>query len=310
MTGRVLVLGSINVDLLASVPRLPGPGETLTGTGFVRLLGGKGANQAVAASRAEAATLMIGATGSDADGAAMLKALVGYGVDTSRIARSEEPTGCALVVTSPSDNQIVVVPGANHALTEELVADVDMDAADVCLTQLETPSAVAACLFRRARTAGATTILNAAPANDGARVLLPLTDILIVNETELGILADVTMPDDPADEVLLRAISSLTSAYRMTVIVTLGARGLLIVSDDGQRGIPGRTVEVVDTTGAGDCFCGYLAAGLARGARLDDAVAEANVAASIAVQSLGAASSVPPRSTILDTFLVQQNQGL
>lgn len=310
MTGRVLVLGSINVDLLASVPRLPAPGETLTGTGFIRMLGGKGANQAVAASKAEAVTLMVGATGNDSDGAAMKQALNDYGVEISRIATSDVPTGCALVITSSHDNQIVVVPGANHALTTDLVADLAIESADVCLTQLETPAAVASLLFERAQKAGATTILNAAPANEGAALLLPLTDILIVNETELGILAGKHIPADPSDGVLVDAIRTLTSAYSLIVIVTLGAQGLIIANDEKARRVSGRLAAVVDTTGAGDCFCGYLAAGLARGARLDDAVAEANVAASIAVQSLGAASSVPPRSTILDAFLVQQNQGL
>ena len=295
---HILVLGSVNVDLLASVRRLPVAGETIAGEGLVRQLGGKGANQAVAAARADGAVFLLGAIGDDADGAAMVRELVDYGVGVSALSHVPAPTGIALVLTSPADNQIVVVSGANGLADQDIASAMAIEAQDICLAQMETPPAAVQAFFTHARAAGATTILNAAPATESVRPLLPLCDILIVNESELGLLAGTPLDSDAGDDALAGAIGRL--GFAGTLIVTLGPRGILFGQGATFARIPGRSVNVVDTTGAGDCFCGYLAAALARRETLETAVREANVAASIAVQSLGAASAMPGRSQVLN----------
>ena len=309
MGHRVIVLGSINVDLLASVRRLPSPGETVAGDGFVRQLGGKGANQAVAAARAGASTMLLAATGNDAEGFEMTESLAHHGVDVGSVARTSAPTGHALVVTSPGDNQIVVIAGANGLVDRALAASVEIGAGDVCVSQMETPTEAAAEFFARAHDAGAMTLLNAAPASDAVRALLPAVDILIVNETELELLSGVCVEGGGNDDALARAIARPGLCGVPVVIVTLGALGAVIARGGALKRIAGRRAAVVDTTGAGDCFCGYLAAGLARGEDLEAAVVEANIAASIAVQSLGAASSIPSRTEIMPALAVAQASG-
>lgn len=309
MSGRVIILGSINVDLLTSVQRLPVAGETVTGDSITRQLGGKGANQAVAVARADVPSILLGAVGDDADGKLMIESLTSYGVDTARIASTPGHTGCALVITSRQDNQIVVLPGANASVDRPLVASVSLRSGDICLAQMEIPPTATMEFFARARAAGATTILNAAPAGADVLPLLPLTDILIVNESELALLSDCPVEGLIGDRALTDALVKLGPDRPGTVIVTLGAEGFAIASGDTLRRIAGESVSVVDTTGAGDCFCGYLAAGLARGESLVFASIEANVAASIAVQSLGAASAVPARSTILPMIAAAHARG-
>jgi len=301
-SGKVVVLGSVNLDLLVSAPRLPRAGETVSGTSLTRQLGGKGANQAVGAARAEAHCVLLAAVGKDDDGAQMIAALAGHGVDVSRVRVTLSPTGCALVATSPMDNQIIHIAGANADVNETFVADIGLGRADVCLAQMETPVAATAAFFTQARAAGAVTILNAAPACSDARQLLPLCDVLIVNESELALLADAEESSAPDDAILLSGHAMLGLGQRQTLLVTLGAEGLAIVQGGCVLRIAGHPVDVVDTTGAGDCFCGYLAAGLARGDGMDSAAREANAAASIAVGSLGAASSIPDRRAVLQSL--------
>lgn len=302
MAGKVVVLGSVNIDLLVSTPRLPCAGETVSGTSLTRQLGGKGANQAVGAARAGAHCILLGAVGKDEDGDSMLAALNSYGVDTGRIRATSSATGCAVVATSPQDNQIIHIAGANSDVDAILAADVDLGPEDVCLAQMETPIPATAALFQRARAARACTILNAAPASTAALELLPLCDILIVNESELALLAGSDAGSMLDDESLLSSRSLLGLQSGQTLLVTLGADGLAIIGQDAIQRIAGRSATVVDTTGAGDCFCGYLAAGLARSDPTDQAAIEANAAASIAVQSFGAAASIPNRATVLQSL--------
>ena len=299
MSGKVVVLGSVNVDLLVSTPRLPCAGETVSGISLTRQLGGKGANQAVGAARAGAHCILLGAIGKDEDGVSMVAALHSYGVDTGRVCATSSATGCAVVATSPQDNQIIHIAGANSDVDAALTTEPDLGPEDVCLAQLETPIPATAALFQRARATGACTILNAAPASTAALSLLPLCDILIVNESELALLARSDAGSVLDDKSLLSSRSLLGLQSGQTLVVTLGADGLAIVGQDPIQRIAGRPATVVDTTGAGDCFCGYLAAGLARGDTMDQAAVEANVAASIAVQSFGAAASIPNRATVL-----------
>lgn len=294
MEATVVVVGSVNLDLILSVDRLPGAGETVHGRRLDRQLGGKGANQAVGAARAGARTVLHAVVGSDADGELMLGLLAGYGVAVHGVRRSAGQTGTALVATSPADNQIIVIPGANADCGPDIVRDVPINPGDVCLSQLETPPAAAGLLFARARSVGATTMLNPSPASAAAKDLLPLVDVLVLNESELQLLSGI-----PAgDEELMRQVAGLGLRDRQSVVVTFGRRGLAVIASGRIDRIAGHAVTVVDTTGAGDCFCGYLAAGLARGVSLLDAAREANAAAALAVQHLGAASAVPDRASV------------
>ena len=297
--GKVIVLGSVNLDLLVSAPRLPRAGETVSGIGLTRQLGGKGANQAVGAARAEAHCILLAAVGADDDGAQMIAALARHGVDTGRVRETSSATGCALVATSPQDNQIIHIAGANADVDATIAAEIDLGPHDVCLAQMETPVAATAALFQRARTVEAMTILNAAPASVAARELLPLCNLLIVNESELALLANSDAQAVLDDAALLACRDRLGLGNEQTLLITLGADGLAIAEESAVLRIAGRPAKVVDTTGAGDCFCGYLAAGLARGDGMERAAIEANAAASIAVQSLGAASSIPTRTAML-----------
>ena len=299
-TGTVVVLGSVNVDLLCSVPRLPNIGETVVGDHVTRQLGGKGANQAVGAARAGARCVLLGAVGDDHDGSAMVDALKSFGVDTSHIRTNAGATGLALVATSREDNQIIVVAGANGTVDAELANSLDIAPGYCCMTQMETPVGAARSLFEQARSAKATTILNAAPATNDALQLLPLCDVLVVNETELFLLADVSDDSSLDDVALLLYFERMALSEDQALVVTMGPQGSAIVSHGAVTRIAGHPATVVDTTGAGDCFCGYLAAGLARGDDLATAAVEANAAASLAVQSLGAAGAIPARSSVLE----------
>jgi ribokinase len=293
----VIVLGSVNIDLILTVDRLPGAGETVHGRAVERQLGGKGANQAVGAARAGARAVLRAAVGADEDGDRMLELLGGYGVRVDGVKRSVRQTGFALVATSPDDNQIIVIHGANADCGPACALEVPIAAGDVCLSQLETPPEVAKLLFERARAAGASTMLNPSPASVAATPLLPLTDVLILNELELQLLSGVGQAD--GDQGLLRQVAALGLTDRQSVVATFGKQGVAVVEAGRVGRIAGHSVRVVDTTGAGDCFCGYLAAGLARGSGLMDAAREANAAAALAVQHLGAASAVPDRAAVL-----------
>ena len=300
--GKVIVLGSINVDLLVSAPRLPRAGETVSGTGLTRQLGGKGANQAVGAARAGAQCALLAAVGADEDGANMVAILADHGVDCGQVHATACATGCALVATSPHDNQIIHIAGANADLDDALVAGVQIDRGDICLAQMETPVVATTALFQRARKAGARTVLNVAPASDEARQLLALCDLIVMNESELALLTGAGEQAASHDATLLDSRDRLRLTDSQALLVTLGADGLVIAQAGRVQRIAGLPATVVDTTGAGDCFCGYLAAGLARGDDIESAAREANVAASIAVQSLGAAASIPSRAAVLQSL--------
>lgn len=298
MTAEVVILGSINVDLIVSTARLPMAGETVSGEAIEYQLGGKGANQAVGAARAGAPTRFLGCVGEDEDGGAMLARLRGYGIDITAVRHVPGRTGFAIVATCPSDNQIIVVPGANCQVDEALVGDARIAEGDVCLAQRETPLAATQRFFMTARSVGATTLLNAAPADKAVHALLPLVDILIANESECRLLAALPLADPGNDTDLMAMRSGIGLAPDQVLIATLGAAGVAITRADGIHRIEGECVDVLDTTGAGDCFCGYLAAGLAQGISLETATVRANIAASLAVQSRGAASSVPQDATV------------
>lgn len=298
--GKIVVLGSINMDLVVTADRFPGPGETIHGTDFARFPGGKGANQAVAAARLGAAVAFVGAVGDDPFGATLTAGLAAEGIDAGRIrVLAGEPTGTAVITVARGENQIIVVGGANLAVSEADGAAVPAEAGDLVVAQLEVPIPAIEAAFRKARGAGAVTILNAAPADRAAARLLPLVDLLVVNEHELALLADqpVAAEDESA---VAAACRRLMAAGVRGVVATLGRRGVLALASEATIRREGLSVPVVDTTGAGDCFVGALAAGLARGDDLVAALEIANAAAALSVGRNGAAPSMPTRVQVED----------
>ena len=291
--GRVFVAGSINMDVVATAERHPRVGETVAGKAVLYFPGGKGANQAVAAAKLGAPTTLIGRVGTDAFGQELRTFLAAQGVDLTFVTDTEEAhTGTAIITVANADNTIVVVPGANALVSaEEVTAPVPANG-DVAVSQFEIPMPAIIAFFKRARATGATTILNPAPAMQFGPDLLDLVDILILNETELGFLtgSEPYEGDDPAR--LIETARSLAGDGKI-VCVTLGKRGLLAVVEGEPLTIPGREVKAVDTTGAGDCFVGALASQLAGGKLVIEALEYANAAASICVQRMGAAPSMP-----------------
>jgi ribokinase len=279
----VCVLGSINLDIVCRVAELPAPGETVIALGMEHFSGGKGANQAVAAARWGAPTSLIGAVGGDEAAEGLLAHLQAAGVDPSRIARlAGQPTGQAhICVSAAGENTIVVVGGANRGLAPADIDPTGLGQCRVFLAQLETPIAVIEALFASDPARAGLRILNAAPATPEGRVLFPLADILVVNQTELAHFA--------GDGDIALAARRLISRPGQTVVVTLGDAGAAAVTQSGICRVEGRPAHVVDTTGAGDCFCGVLAASLAQGAALPAALALANAAAALSTETPGAA---------------------
>ena len=296
--GRVFVAGSINMDVVATAERHPRIGETVAGNEVLYFPGGKGANQAVPAAKQGVPTTLIGRLGADAFGAELKAFLAAQGIDLSFV--KETPgrhTGTAIITLADADNTIVVVPGANATVDADDVTAISLTEDDVAVSQFEIPLPAISAFFERARTAGATTILNPAPAMKFSAELLDLVDILVLNESELGFLTgnEFSDTDDPAR--FIEAARSLGGREKI-ICVTLGSRGVLALIDGAPLLIPGRAVKAVDTTGAGDCFVGALAAQLARGTTIPYALNYANAAASICVQRMGAGPSMPTAAEV------------
>jgi ribokinase len=297
--GRVVVAGSINMDVVATAERHPAVGETVAGQQVLYFPGGKGANQAVAAAKLGAETILIGRLGADAFGAELRTFLARQGVDLSLVRESADAhTGTAIITIAKADNTIVVVPGTNGLVSADDVARATLVKGDVAVSQFEIPLSAIAAFFRNARAAGAATILNPAPARVVGAELLGLVDILVLNETELGLLSGKALSDADKIECFVDAAKALRISERQTICVTLGKRGVVALTGDEALIVRGRAVTAVDTTGAGDCFIGALAAQLASGAALRDALRYANIAASISVQRMGAAPSMPTAAEV------------
>jgi ribokinase len=294
--GRVVVAGSINMDVVATASRHPRIGETVAGTAVHYFPGGKGANQAVAAAKLGAPTTLIGRLGKDAFGAELRAFLTTQGVDLTHVQdTSEAHTGTAVITLANADNTIVVVPGANALVTAADVAAAALAKGDIAVSQFEIPLPAINAFFKRARAANATTILNPAPAIEFNRELLDLVDILILNETELGLLTKTELGDGDDYARFIAAARSLPTGRDKIVCVTLGKRGVVALVNDEPLILVGRAVKAVDTTGAGDCFVGAVAAQLAGGNSIANALDYANAAASICVQRMGAAPAMPTK---------------
>ena len=291
-----MVAGSINVDLIVGVPSLPTAGETVLGTRFIQQNGGKSANQAVAAARVGADVVRLGAVGGDDLGASALAGLQAAGVDTSRCRVIDDThTGLALIVVDDEgENQIAVASGANARLDEAIItagcAGLEPGPGSVCLVGFEIPDAAVVAAARWAAGRGLRTIVNPAPARALPAELLQLAPILTPNETEAHMLSG-----EPIPEAAARARSARTGA---PVIVTLGAEGALLHDGGVTEQLPALRVAPVDTTGAGDALNGILAAELARGAELREALRWALVGASLKTTVAGAQAGLPGREDI------------
>jgi ribokinase len=288
----VCVIGSLNLDLVSRVHALPRPGETVLATAVTRHVGGKGANQAVAAARAGASTRLLGCVGEDDDGVWLLAYLARAGVDTSAVvADPAMATGQAFItIDAASENTIVVSGGANAAWRGPTAMAAAIGAPRVLLAQLELDLDVIAAALG---SCGPDTlrIVNAAPATPNAAALIPACDVLIVNETELSAYASGLKAESP--DAFEAAARRLLTRPGQSAIVTLGGAGVMVIDGDGVTHIPSHPVTAVDTVGAGDCFCGFVAAGLAQGRSLIDAAGHANIAAALAVTRPGAAEAMP-----------------
>ena len=294
----ITVFGSINLDLIGRVERLPRPGETVPGSGFATAPGGKGANQALAAARAGAAVRMIGAVGRDGFAAEALSLLGPGGVDLERVRRVDGPTGVALIlVDAAGENVIAVIPGANGAVGAADAEGLDFGPDDILLLQLEVPGPAIEAAARGARKGGARVLLNFAPFRAEALRLLAHATHLIVNESEGALIAEAM--DAPARSTGEQA-KAIAERHGLSVIATLGGEGVLVVSDGRVLTAAASPVEVVDTVGAGDTFCGYLAAGLSERLDLQAALALASAAGGLACTKSGAQPSIPTRSEVDD----------
>ncbi|WP_329038822.1 ribokinase [Streptomyces sp. NBC_01725] len=320
MPTTVFVVGSLNADQLLEVPAFPAAGETVLASDVLITAGGKGGNQAVAASRAGAAVAMIGALGDDAHGRLVRRALTESGVDTGWVVTADGThTGTAVVaVEAGGENRIIVASGANARLTRRDVESGLAAAApgDLVLLQLETPVEVVAHAARFAKERGATVVLNAAPAPADAGCLSADIDLLVVNEVEMRAVAVLVGADetgtggrgedrDTADTVL-----TTSRALDCVVVCTTGADGAYVNTGDRVVHIPAVRVTAVDTTAAGDTYTGYLAAALARGeSDLPAALATASAAAAVTVTRRGAMASIPYADEIGEAHAISDTTG-
>ena len=300
---RIYIVGSINRDLVVYVDGLPRPGETVFGNRFQQFPGGKGANQAVAASRLGGDVHFVGNVGSDAFGKEMRDFLAEENIDTSEIAILDTaPTGIALItVNSASENCIVVVSGANMVWHTRDLARMTIERSDIVICQFEIPLEIVESVFERAKKIGATTILNPAPIKSGTERILKNVDYLVVNEVELEAFsgADVS-PDDTIS--LHAAMEKLRQHGPLAIVATLGPRGAVFSGATEKYEAQGYKVNAIDTTGAGDCFIGGFAAALATSDSVADAINFANKAAAVSVTRRGAASSFPRIAEVEDSL--------
>lgn len=296
----MIVVGSANMDIVVTTDRAPEAGETVLGTSCALYLGGKGANQAVAARRAGAPVAFAGCLGTDSYGDRIAEALAREGIDLAATRRVALPSGVAFItVERDGQNRIIVVPGANHGFGPNALADLP-DRAQVLLVQLEIPVDTVCAVASRVHEADGTVILNASPIaglDDRIKArLLGLTDILLVNETEAAQLLGVR-PADAAGSFAAEAVRRLAEGRRAAVM-TLGAAGAIWCGADGAGRIFGHRVDVVDTTACGDAFAGAFAAAIEHGWTIGAAVAVGNAAGALAATRRGAQSSLPSRAAI------------
>ena len=303
MANKVTVLGSLNVDTILQIKRLPQPGETMLMSNKQNAGGGKGANQAIAAARAGATTAFIGKVGQDENGRMMTGLLNEAQIDTSQITLTDQGTGQAFILLQESgENSILVYGGANQTIEREdiLNARLTIEASDFLIAQFETPIEQTLLAFNLAQQAGVTKILNPAPAQTVPAELLSLVDLLVPNETEAEILTGIKVVDAQSQQA---AALKLQSMGVKNVIITLGSQGAYYRCGQKEGLVPAFKVNAVDTTAAGDTFLGSLASQLKKDlSNIEEAILFANKASSLAVQKMGAIPSIPTYAEIKADF--------
>jgi len=300
MSSRVIVVGSLNVDIVVAVPRMPDSGETVFGTGVENHAGGKGLNQAVAAARLGASVTMIGAVGQDAGAGFLRQVVAEESIDDRFIDTAAGPSGTALIEVDDSGaNRIVVVPGANASVTAAAVSDAITRVGDaaVVLVQGEVPVPAIEAALRSGRAIGARTILNPAPVFDLDRSMLSLVDVLIPNEHEAALLTGLPV-DSTVDAT--EAAEALVSSGVGCAVITRGSRGSVWATAQGSGSFGVFAVTPIDTVAAGDAFCGGYAAALAEGRDFIEALRWASAAGALSTTVRGAVPSLPRRSAVED----------
>lgn len=298
----ITVVGSLNMDFVFNTKVIPRPGETVLGSGFQQFPGGKGGNQAAAAARLGAEVTMIGAVGNDSIGEELIQALKKNRVKTDYIRKKDNSSSgiASIIVEASGNNAITVFSGANYSL---VVEDVEryhfvIEKSNVLLVQLETPLLTVSKALRIAKHAECITILNPAPAMKLSGEILSCTDFLVPNETELELLSGC--PATTMEEIQIAGNKLLKKGVHH-LIVTLGIRGCVHIFKGGMKHYPAKKVKATDTTAAGDCFCGALAAAISEKCSIEEAIAFATAAATLSVTKPGAQASLPNRRDV-DAF--------
>ncbi len=309
MTAKIVVVGSLNMDLIGRSPHIPAPGETVLGSGFSTAAGGKGANQAVAAARLGAQVTMVGCVGGDAYGQELLASLGADGVDTQFVrVVADAHTGVALItVDDAGENSIVVISGANWQLTQAdvIAAEATIAEADVLMLQLESPLEIVIFAAELAARHGVAVLLNPAPARPLPADLLSNTTHLIPNESEAALLADCPVVDM---EGVKTAVSTLQQSGAANIIVTMGSRGAYLHGDGASKMMPAFTVNPVDTTAAGDAFVAGVAVAMGEKRPLIEAVHFGTAVGALATTKHGAQPSLPVR-TAVDQLIAANKRG-
>ena len=291
---KVIVVGSVNMDITARTDKLPDTGETVAARSVEYLPGGKGLNQAVAAAKIGTTVVLAGCLGSDSFADELASFIRRHKIDVSCLRRSEKNSGIALItVDERGQNTIVVAPGSNADVCPEDVKKLPVSPGDVVVCQFEIPPAAVAAAFAKARRYGARTILNPSPVCPIPEEIFRNTDILIVNETELAFLSRENFDENTPAEKIADAAEKLKTDAEQTVIVTLGSRGALVAGSKDMLFVDSYKVPAVDTVGAGDCFAGVFAAKLAEGKDVGENVKTAARAAAVCVTRKGAAPAMP-----------------
>lgn len=296
--GRVIVAGSINMDIITRVSNLPATGETIKGKYVEYLAGGKGLNQAIASAKMGAETILIGRLGNDIFADTLRDFIKQHNVNIDYIKNTPKESGTAFInVADNGQNTIVVVTGSNGDVGVDDIEAISINKDDIAISQFEIPIPTVLALFKKAKSVGARTILNPSPIQNISNELLSVVDILIVNETELGFIKGESINEDTSIEDITKVANQTKNNSTQTIIVTLGSKGALIVDTEAYL-VDAHKVCAIDTVGAGDCFTGVAASELVKGKTLKESIQTANKAASICVTRKGAAPSMPHKNEL------------